>query len=237
MDSIYSRNRIRIPKMTGFDFRKSNPKKKKVVKVMIIFIIAFVTMSIIISRISPMFNVICTEKAKAIATDIINTESSNILKTVNYEDLVKIEKDEEKNIKLLKINTVKINMLASDIAYNIQQELYKIENNKINMPIGSITGLKYLSGFGPKIGIRIYPIGSVITDFKSEFESAGINQTIHRLYLDVTCKVTIVTPYDKIEADILNQVLMTELVIVGNIPETYYNLEGMTNSDAMKIIN
>ena len=175
-------------------------------------------MSIIISRISPMFNIICTEKAKAIATEVINTESSKILKNVTAEDLVKIEKDEEKNIKLLKINTVKINMLASDIAYNIQQELYKIENNKINIPIGSITGLKYLSGFGPKIGIRIYPIGSVITDFKSEFESAGINQTIHRLYLDVTCKVTIVTPYDKIEADILNQVLMTELVIVGNIP-------------------
>lgn len=236
MDRIYSRNRIKIPKITGFDFQRPNPKNKKVVKVMIIFIIAFTTMVLIVSRINPMFNTICKERAKAIATDIINTESSKILKDVNYEDLVKVEKDEQQNIKLLKINTVKINMLASDIAYHIQQELYKAENNQIKMPIGSITGLKYLVGFGPKINIRIYPVGSVITDFNSEFKSAGINQTIHRLYLDVTCKVTIVTPYDKIEADILNQVLMTELVIVGNIPETYYNLEGINTNNAVDII-
>lgn len=236
MDRIYSRNRIKIPKIKGFDFQKPNPKNKKVVKVMIIFIIAFTTTIFMITRINPMFNTVCTQKAKAIATDIINTESSKVLKDINYEDLVKVEKDEQQNIKLLKINTVKINMLASDIAYNIQQELYKTENNKINMPIGSITGLKYLAGFGPRIQISIFPVGSVITDFKSEFKAAGINQTIHRLYLDVTCKVTIVTPYDKIEADILNQVLMTELVIVGNIPDAYYNLEGINDKNAMDII-
>lgn len=236
MDRIYSRNRIKFPKVTGFDLKKQNPNNKKFVKVMIIFIIAFTTMVLIITRINPMFNTICTAKAKAIATDIINIESSEVLKNVNYEDLVKIEKDEKQNINLLKINTVKINMLASDIAYNIQQELYKAGDNQIKMPIGAITGLKYLAGFGPKIGISIYPLGSVVTDFKSEFKSAGINQTIHRLYLDVTCKVTIVTPYDKIEEEILNQVLMTELVIVGNIPETYYNLEGVNNDNILDVI-
>jgi len=53
----------------------------------------------------------------------------------------------------------------------------------------------------------------------------GINQTIHRLYLDVICKVSIVTPYDIIETEITNQVLMGESVIVGDIPQTYLNLE------------
>lgn len=90
---------------------------------------------------------------------------------------------------------------------------------------------------GPKIQIKLLPTGSVTTDFKSEFESAGINQTIHRIYLNVACKLTIVTPYDSIEADIINQVLMTESVIVGEIPEAYYNLEGIDSNnllDAMK---
>ena len=79
-------------------------------------------------------------------------------------------------------------------------------------------------------------MGSVTTKFNSEFNSAGINQTIHRIYLDVSCKVTIVTPYDKIESEITNQVLMTELVIVGNIPETYYNLEGINTNNAIDMI-
>lgn len=140
------------------------------------------------------------------------------------------------NIKMLKMNTMKINMLASDIAYNIQQELYKQENSNIAMPLGSITGSRYLTGFGPKIQIKILPVGSVITNFKSEFQAAGINQTIHRLYLEVTCRITIITPYDSVEADILNQILMTESVIVGEIPEAYYNLEGMHSSDVIDII-
>lgn len=80
------------------------------------------------------------------------------------------------------------------------------------------------------------PTGSVTTDFKSEFRAAGINQTIHRLYLDVTCKVTIITPYDSVEAEIVNQVLMTESVIVGEIPEAYYNLEGINSNNAVDII-
>ena len=233
MDKIYSRNRIKVSKIKDLGFRNLN---KNVIKVMIIFIIAFITMTAIIQRINPMFNTVCKEKAKAIATDIVNKQASKILKGINYEDLVKIEKDKAQNIKLLKLNTVKINMLASEIAYNVQQELYKTENNQIKIPIGSITGLKYLVGFGPKINISIYPVGSVTTKFNSEFNSAGINQTIHRIYLDVSCKVTIVTPYAKIESEITNQVLMTELVIVGNIPETYYNLEGINTNNAIDMI-
>lgn len=72
---------------------------------------------------------------------------------------------------------------------------------------------------------------------KSEFESRGINQTIHRIYLDVKCKVSILTPFQDIEKEITNQVLLIENVIVGRIPETYYNLEGLNEkSDALEII-
>lgn len=74
--------------------------------------------------------------------------------------------------------------------------------------------------------------GNVITDLKSEFEEAGINQTLHRVYLEVVCNVTILTPYETITETITNQVLLIEGLIVGNIPDAYYNLEGL-NSDQM----
>lgn len=236
MDSIYSRKRLKLPKIVGFGTNNRNTNNNKLIKVMAIFVIAFITIRLSIDGLSPMFNTICLEKTKEISTNIINVESSKILKDVNYEDYVSIEKDSLGNIKLLKLNTVKINMIASDIAYNIQQELTKSENCFIRIPLGSITGMKYISGFGPKINIQIYPVGSVITNFKSEFNKAGINQTIHRLYLDVTCKVTIITPYEQISSDILNQVLMTEMVIVGDVPEAYYNLEGMENDNVLDAI-
>lgn len=105
------------------------------------------------------------------------------------------------------------------------------------MPFGSFTGFKLLAGRGPGIKIRISTIGEVETDLRSEFTSQGINQTLHRVYLQVKCNINILTPFDNISRQIINQVLLMENVIVGNIPNTYYNLEGINgSSDALEII-
>lgn len=104
------------------------------------------------------------------------------------------------------------------------------------MRFGSFTGFKLLSGKGPGVPIRISTIGNVETDLKSEFTSQGINQTLHRVYLQVICEVSILTPYEDITEKITNQVLIAENVIVGKIPNTYYNLNGMDNNNAIDII-
>ncbi len=85
--------------------------------------------------------------------------------------------------------------------------------------------------------ITISSIGNVETDLRSEFTAQGINQTLHRVYLQVKCNVNILTPFDNSSREITNQVLLMENVIVGNIPNTYYNLEGMNgNSDALEVV-
>ena len=105
------------------------------------------------------------------------------------------------------------------------------------MLFGSFTGFKLLAGRGPGVKIRISTIGDVETDLRSEFTSQGINQTLHRVYLQVKCNVNILTPFDNISREITNQVLLMENVIVGNIPNTYYNLEGINgSSEALEII-
>ena len=107
----------------------------------------------------------------------------------------------------------------------------------LKLRFGSFTGLKLMSGKGPGIKIRISTIGNVKTDLKSEFVSKGINQTLHRIYLQVDSEVSILTPFDDITQSISNQVLLAENVIIGNIPNTYYNLEGInTKSDALEIV-
>ena len=79
--------------------------------------------------------------------------------------------------------------------------------------------------------------GTVETDLRSEFKEAGINQTLHRIYLEVKCNVNILTPYSTIKETIVNQVLLVEGVIIGNIPDTYYNLEGLNDEQNMELIN
>lgn len=102
---------------------------------------------------------------------------------------------------------------------------------------GSFTGFKLLAGRGPKVKIQISQIGNVETDLRSEFKSQGINQTLHRVYLEVKCKINILTPFQDIEKEITNQVLLVENVIVGHIPQTYYNLEGLNEKrDVLEIL-
>lgn len=104
------------------------------------------------------------------------------------------------------------------------------------MRFGSFTGFKLLAGKGPGVPITISSIGNIETDLKSEFSAQGINQTLHRVYLKVTCEVSILTPYNNISEKIANQVLIAENVIVGKIPSTYYNLEGMNSNNAIDVI-
>ena len=84
--------------------------------------------------------------------------------------------------------------------------------------------------------IKISTVGDIETNLKSEFTAQGINQTLHRVYLQIKCEVEILTPFKTISQSINNQVLLLENVIVGHVPNTYYNLDGIDKSDATKLI-
>ena len=194
-------------------------------KVIIILMIAFTVAKIILDSILPVFDKLCEEKAMSIATIISSNKATEVMAEHTYDELFTIEKDNNGNITMIKSNVIPINEIISDVAVRIQEELEKREDDKIQIPLGSVTGFKLLAGSGPNINIKIVPAGSVKTDLRSEFVAQGINQTLHRIYLQVDCQVTIVTPYDEISKEISNQVLLIENVIIGNIPSTYLNIE------------
>ena len=219
MYKIYSRHRIVLPK------NLNSKKGKRMLKIIIIFIIAFTVAKLILDSILPVFDKLCEEKAMSIATIISNNKATEVMAEHSYDELFTIEKDNNGNITMIKSNVIPINEIISDVAVRIQEELEKREDDIIQIPLGSITGFKLLAGTGPNIKIKIIPSGNVKTDLRSEFVAQGINQTLHRIYLQVDCQVTIVTPYDEISKEISNQVLLIENVIIGNIPSTYLNID------------
>ena len=234
---IYSRPRIRLPKIFFSSGGDTNLKRtQKIAKIFIIMVIAFSTVKIVLDAISPIFDALCEDRAKSIATIISNNEATNVMKDHTYDELFTIEKDNDGNITMIKSNIIPINEIISDVAVKIQNSINERGREKIKIAIGSFTGSKLLSGRGPGVPIRISSIGNVETDLRSEFSAQGINQTLHRVYLQVDCEVSILTPYNTISEKISNQVLLIENVIVGKIPSTYYNLEGVDSSNALDII-
>lgn len=238
MDKIYSRKRIKLPKVNfnNKNLGEFNSKNVKKIKILVIVVIAVLVAIVIIKAIEPVINKQSIVVAKSIATKISNEQATAVMANYKYQDLCSIEKDENGNIKMIKSNIIPVNEIISDIAVRIQDELNKTQDGEVFIRLGTLTGSKLLSGRGPKVNFKIVTIGNVETDLKSEFSSAGINQTLHRIYLQVKCKVIVLTPFSSIEEEITNQVLLAEAVIVGNIPNTYYNLEGINNNNVLDII-
>ena len=214
----------------------NNSKAKKITTVIIILVIAFSTMKLILDAVLPVFDTLCENKAKSIATIVSNEQATNVMKEHTYDEVFFIEKDNEGNVTMIKSNIIAINEIISDVANKIQEEIDKKGREDIGIAIGSFTGFKLLAGRGPSVKIKISTIGDVETDLRSEFTEQGINQTLHRIYLQVKCNVIILTPFDNISQEITNQVLLMENIIVGNIPNTYYNLEGIKSNDVMEVM-
>lgn len=229
MDKIYSRKRIKIPKIEAFYKNKKDPNYKNIirlVKITFIIMLACITAYVIVNAISPIIDKECINMAKSIATNISNEQATHVMSRYKYEDLCNITKDNNGNITMVSANVIPINEIISDIPILIQKELNKTENCKFEISLGSFTTSRLISGRGPKIEVKMSTIGNLDTDLRSEFTSAGINQTLHKIYLQVECNVVILTPFETIEEKITNQVLLAEAVIVGTTPDTYYNFVG-----------
>lgn len=240
-NKIYTRHRFRIPKVKinrNKNKRKYDNKKRKLLKILIILTIAISTLKIMLDAVLPIFDTICEDEAKSIATIISNEKATEVMNDYSYAELYSIEKDSYGNISMIKTNIVPINEITSSIAVKIQEEINCRGKDNISIALGSFTGIKLLAGKGPGVKITISSIGNVETELKSEFIAKGINQTLHRVYLQVKCEISILTPFDNITKDITNQVLLAENVIVGNIPSTYYNFEGLDSTkDSLEVIN
>ena len=236
MSLIYSRPRIKLPKFFIINNPKRSFKNKKVFRIFGVILVIFTIFGVVTKAISPVFNRLCSDKAKSIATIITNDETTKAIIDYKYSDFVIIHKDDSGNILMLEANMKNINIVISDVANRIQTSINNTKEENINISLGSFTGVSILSGRGIKVPIRISTIGNVKTNVRSEFISKGINQTLHRLYLDIQSEISILTPFNTINEEITNQLILAENIIVGEIPETYYNLEGMTESDVMEVM-
>ncbi len=235
MSLIYSRPRIKLPKF--FIINNNKPyKNKKMYKVMFIICVIGISIATIIKEVTPVFNKACVEKAKSIATIITNDETTKAILDYQYSDFIVIHKDDLGNIMMLESNMKNINIVTSDIAWRIQASINSTQEEYVNFNLGALTGINMLSGSGSNVPIKISTVGNVQTNVVSSFTSAGINQTLHRLYLDIETQISILTPYNTISESITNQFILAENIIVGEIPETYYNLEGLTEDDAMEVM-
>jgi len=172
--------------------------------------------------VTPVIKHMCEEEVRALATSGINNAIHIVIdENLEYEDFVNIMMNNDKEITMVQLNFVKINRLARDLANLSEASIRTIGTQTVEIPLGAFTGSSVFAGYGPPIGVRLLPIGDVICDFKSNFDEMGINQTRHRLYVDIKTTIRIVLPLDDIPLELNMMVLVVENIIIGKVPDTF----------------
>ena len=83
---------------------------------------------------------------------------------------------------------------------------------------------------GPALRARALTVGTLSAEFESEFSSAGVNQTIHKIWLEVSVPMSVLLPGGGVEVTVQTRLAAAETVIVGQVPNTYLSLPGAWNS-------
>ena len=206
---------------------KINKLKKSLNSFIFIFIISILIGSFIYidNKLRPTITVIAETKAIELANRSINKAVANIVdENIEYEDLIYVKTGDNENIKMMQANSILMNEIASKVALEIQSEMKKIKTTSTYIPIGTALGSPLLAKYGPTIKVSIEPIGTVTVDFGTDFESSGINQTRHRIYLKSTTQVKVVVPLTTSTKEIKTQIPICETIIVGDVPQNYVNI-------------
>ncbi|MGI6538024.1 MAG: sporulation protein YunB [Caldicoprobacterales bacterium] len=203
-----------------------NPGCKVIIVVLSLIFFALLLFMLIDLGIKPTIIAMSEAKVEYIAVLAMNNAVSKVLSdNVKYTDLTDVLTDKDGKISMIQYNTIMINNLSRETSTAAQDEIRTLGAEGISVPLGSITKSKLLSGWGPAIKVRIIPVGSVSTNFSDEFRQAGINQTRHKIYLELKTQVRIVVPLGSDTITVSTKVPISETIIVGEVPDTYINVQ------------
>jgi sporulation protein YunB len=188
----------------------------------VLFILSVI---IIETTLQPILHSICETSITGIVTNIVHQAVNRQTDNLSYNDLVTIQTNRDGEIILMQPNLQIVNELSSNITLEVQEALENRRQKEVEIPISQIFGIEILARFVPALNVRIVPYSSVKSNLIDQFESVGINQTKHKIYLKITSKTKVIVPLMSTDIKVNTEVPLTEAVIVGQVPEVYVGVE------------
>ena len=193
-------------------------------------IVSLITYYYLETNIKPTLRSICEVRAKVIATQIINgTVREELEKDALKEQILIPTYDNEGKINMIRTDALVMNTISSNIANSVQKKIVDLKDQTFSIPLFSALGSQLLSNKGPNLKFTILHQGSVLVDFATEFAESGINQTRYKIYITVGVEIRIISPVATSSITVNNNVLIAEIVIVGEVPDSYMNFPSTLN--------
>lgn len=146
---------------------------------------------------------------------------------ISYDRIVILDKDSAGNVTAIRSNIAEINRLKTTILGRIDEKLQDLSIEELGVPLGSVVLPELFSGKGPELSVRVLAVRTSDAVFHNSFTAAGINQTLHRITIDINVTVTILTMTGTHEIEVDSGVVAAETIIVGSVPSTYIGMDGL----------
>ncbi|HHT72676.1 MAG TPA: sporulation protein YunB [Firmicutes bacterium] len=196
---------------------------------MVILLLGTLTLMAIESRLAPVLYTWAETRAVSIATRAINVAVEEMMATsLSAVELAKVLRDGAGNIQAVQYDMGEVNRVSSTATHKILQTLNNLGQEVFPIPLGQLTGLDFLSSWGPGIPVRMIPVGGLTTTPVASFASAGINQTWHRISLDIQVTMRVVVPLRSAEILVSTQVPILDEIFIGQVPMWYFGSQGQS---------
>ncbi|WP_081328570.1 sporulation protein YunB [Neomoorella thermoacetica] len=176
-------------------------------------------------RLGPALEAVAATQARWVATEAMQQAVlDKITGQVSYNNLIQPGNSDGGQVVFMQADALGISRLQAAAQLAIQERLARLQGKTYYLPLGQILGLKLLAAYGPPVPLRFVPMGTVKVNVGDTFESAGINQTRHRIYLQAESEVQVVAPFSREKVQVATTIPVAEAIIVGPVPQTYVSL-------------
>ncbi len=207
----------------GFGYEKRSSFFTYIVIVLAIFAGVFIWINI---KVVPFIISVAQGYAENAVSNTLNDIVNKEMSEEEYE-FVNLLKDGEGKICAVTMNSGDTNLLMTEIAIGLREKISDMDEIEADIPLGNFTPYPFFAGLGPKIPVKFIILATTGVEAEENFQAQGINQTLYTLNLNVGTKVEIYIPAMHSSVRVESKVPIAQTLIVGNVPDTYTNIEGM----------
>ncbi len=219
---------------------KSVKRRKRVLILTLVFLLCFtIPFGVVFYKIHPVIMRYAVSEAETIMLNSANEAVLKVLKenNVTYSDIARLTANDDGYVTSLEIDVYEVNRLKSNISNATAKIIGQKEFYDLSIPIGTFLGNAYTSGLGPSVNFKMQLTTTAFVDFKHEFKSAGINQVLHIITVEIDIRGSlIIMGYNK-SIRAATSAIAAQTVIVGKTPDAFTNVIESQNDNTGGLIN
>ncbi len=178
------------------------------------------------AHMNPLIINLSRQHSSQLITSIINDTINEYMEknALSYEDLTSVERSDSGQIQALFMNTKALNQTKAQLSAQLTEQIRKVNQTKIEIPLGAVLDIPLMSGIGPMLDVELIPIGYALVDFENSFSSAGINQTKHQIDIVISASFGMILSSGNENIEVKTSVPIAQTIIVGEVPEGFMNM-------------